>query len=227
MCYVSTFVQHTTKNYPVTLPSILLVDDHEIVFQGLKLILKTSSFKANISYCVNGDDCLRILRKQPYDLVILDINLPDTHVQNLLANLLREFGNIKILIFSTNPEELYAKPFLKIGAAGFVSKSAPSEEIVLAISQILSGKNYFSAALKEQLATDAIFGTKGNTFESLSGRELEVVNYLIQGLSNKEICNIMNLHSATIGTYKSKIFTKLNVDNVIALKELATLHGFE
>jgi|JI7StandDraft_1071085.scaffolds.fasta_scaffold11671_3 two-component system invasion response regulator UvrY len=207
--------------------SFLLVDDHEIVFNGLKLILQTSNIDASLSYCINGDQCIKLLRKQSFDLVILDINLPDTNILGLLDLVVREFKGQKVLIFSTNSEDMYAKRFLKAGALGFVSKTATSSEIVDAMTHIIDGKTFISAHLKEQLANDFIFGPKYNLFDSLSDREIEVTKYLIQGLSNKEICNITNLHSATIGTVKSRIFTKLNVKNIIALKELTSQQGFE
>ena len=130
----------------------------------------------------------------------------------------------KILIFSMSSEEMYAKRFLKLGAMGYLSKQESNEEFVKEVHTVLIGERYLSKFMVKAMTNDALNGQSGNVFEKLTSREFEIMTYFLRGLGSKEVSNITNLHSSTIGTYKFKIFDKLRVKNILELQELARVH---
>lgn len=179
----------------------------------------------DISACINGDECIELARKESFDLIILDVNLPDTDTYQLIHLLFNVNPSQKILMFSMSPEEMYAKRFLQLGVSGFVSKQASNEELIGAIEKVLSGERYLSDKMIELMTNDALTGQVGSVFDKLSKREFEIMTYFLNGYGSKEIANLTNLHSSTIGTYKFKIFNKINIKNILELQELATIHG--
>lgn len=208
--------------------SILVADDHQIVFSGIQLIMQTSGNNYDLSNCLNGDDCFAMLKQRSYDLVILDVNLPDTDTFQLIGLILTSFPKQKILIFSMSSELLYAKRFLKLGAMGFVSKQASNEEFVRAVASVLNGDLYISPFLSKLLAEDMVRGDRQpNIFERLTAREFEIMTYFLRGLGSKEIANVTNLHSSTVGTYKFKILEKLGAKNMLEVQELAKSNGLK
>lgn len=203
------------------LKSILVVDDHQIVFLGIQLIFQTSNLSYDLVECKNGDECIYQLRKRKFDLIILDINLPDTDTFQLVTLMKNHYPDQKILVFSMNSEEMYAKRFFQLGVNGFINKQAPNEEFKKAVLTILDGEKYISEKMLQLFAEDALNGHQSHIFEKLTSREFEIMTYFLQGYTSKEVCNITNLHASTIGTYKFRIFEKLKVKNILELQELS------
>ncbi len=161
-------------------------------------------------------------------MIIMDVNLPDTDTFQLIGLILLSFPNQKILIFSMSSEVLYAKRFLRLGALGFVSKQAPNEEFVQAVATVLNGDMYISPQMSKLFAQDMVKGSSNtNVFERLTAREFEIMSYFLRGLGSKEISNITNLHSSTIGTYKYRILEKLGVKNMLEVQDLAKINGIK
>jgi two-component system, NarL family, invasion response regulator UvrY len=202
---------------------ILLADDHSIVRSGIKLLIK-EDIQATIIESFDGHSSLAEIKKQDFDLVLLDINMPNTDTGTLISNILTIRPETKILIFSMNPEETFGKRYLMLGVKGFLSKEATDAEIKIAIKQVLDGKKYISKRLGQILTEEALGNKSENPFDMLSERELEVAKHLIKGASISQMTEILSLHTSSIGTYKSRIFEKLNVKNVIELNELARLY---
>jgi DNA-binding NarL/FixJ family response regulator len=123
-------------------------------------------------------------------------------------------------------QTLYGKSLIKAGAHGYLSKDAPMSEIQKAMATVLDGKKYISQELLAVLVDELANGEPTNPFLKLSQRETEMTTFLLQGLSVSEISSRVNLQTSTVGTYKSRIFEKLNVTNIIELKELAMLYHF-
>ena len=204
---------------------ILIVDDHSIVRTGIKVLVED---RLNITSdeASDGRTALERLKEKEYDVILLDINMPDTDCGTLLTTITRIAPETKVRIFSMNEEELFAKHYLKLGAKGFLSKKSSESEIILAIKQVINGKRYISREFAEMLG-DELSGIKThNPFNMLSERELTVVGYLMKGNKISTIGEIMNLHPSTIGTYRTRIFEKLNIKSLIDLTELARIYNF-
>jgi two-component system invasion response regulator UvrY len=204
---------------------ILIVDDHSVVRTGLGVMI-TNQLQTKADVAPDGKTAIKKIKEKNYDLVILDINIPDTDCGNLLSTVLSLRPDIKVLIFSMNNESLFALHYLKMGAMGFLSKNALDEEIINALQQVLKGKKYMSPELIDLLG-DNISGIKNvNPFHSLSERELRVTHHLLNGNNILEISQIMNLHTSTVGTYRTRIFEKLGIKNLVDLTELARVYHF-
>lgn len=203
---------------------ILIIDDHSIVRTGIKLLAK-EHLAVITDEAPDGKTALRKIKETKYDLLLLDINIPDTDCGKLLSTILTISPHTKVLIFSMNEEDLFARHYLKSGAKGFLSKKSSDAEIVKAIQQVLNGKRYISPQLAEFLGEDIAGNKHTNPFETLSERELSVVSHLLKGNSISAISEIMTLHPSTVGTYKTRIFEKLSIKSLIDLTELARIYN--
>ena len=205
---------------------ILLVDDHPIITDGLKLVIKNSIANCKTTVANDGDTAFEKIKHNNYDLIIMDVSLPNTDSLNTVSNILAIKPGSKILMFSMNPEETFAKRYLKMGAIGYLSKDAPLNEIKNAIESVLQNNRYISPGLKEKLAMDVLDNNnRENKFDKLSPREFEIVQHLVHGDSVSEISKMLNLHTSTIGTHKARIFEKLHCHNIVELATMAKVHN--
>jgi DNA-binding NarL/FixJ family response regulator len=205
--------------------NILVIDDHEVVRAGLKAFLENMILGSVVSVAWNSASALEKMREKEFDLVILDVNIPGTDSAILTSDLLALKPKTRILMFTMNAEEVYAKKYLQLGVKGYVNKSAPLSEVILAIKTVLENKKYMSTSLKEALAEAAIGKNSSNPFNNLSPREFQVFQYLIKGRTSAEIMSVLDLNASTVGTYKARVLKKLKCKNVIELNTLGRLHN--
>ncbi len=203
----------------------LLVDDHNVVRSGIMGLLLELFKPSEIDEASDGNSATEILKHNHYDLIMMDIQMPKTDTLGLMEYIHIKYPDAKVLIFSMSAEGIYAKRFLKAGAKGFLSKDAPLEEIKKAINLVLNNRKYISEALASTLAEESISETSGNPFNQLSPREFEIVSLLLSGQTISEISKLLNLQVSTIGTHKARLFSKLNVNNILELKEIATSYN--
>jgi two-component system invasion response regulator UvrY len=204
---------------------ILVIDDHEVVRAGLKALLEALMPHSRISEAWDAESAFAKIKEREYSMVILDINIPGTNSIELVIDILAMRPQMPILMFSMNAEEVYAKKYLQLGVKGYVSKNAPGSEILHAVKAVLEHNKYLSPALKNSLIDEVLGNRSANPFKDLSPRELQICQYLIKGRSSAEIISHLNLTSSTVGTFKARIFRKLNCRNVIELSKLAKLHN--
>lgn len=197
---------------------ILLVDDHAIVRQSLDYIIKTEFPKADCMEAQDGESCIELLKKKNFDLVILDMNLPDTDGITLTEWIRDRNPGQMIMFFSTSPTAVYAKKLYQMGIMGYLNKQATVNEIAKALRTILMQKQqYLDEEFKTILAQDFLQKSPANPIEKLSKRELSIAQLLANGKTFDEIAGQLNIESSTIRTYKARIFQKLDVN---------TLHEF-
>jgi len=207
------------------MPEFLLVDDHSIVRTGLKLLVQEFFAHSKIDEAYDGDSAFEKIKNNDYDLVVMDVNMPNTDSFGTLQTILAFKPSIKVIMFSMNDEDTYAKRYLKMGAMGYLRKDASGDEIIKAVSMVLNNKRYVSQELNEKLLTDLQSNHQSeNPFDKLSPREFEIVQHLAYGNSVAEISQKLNLHTSTIGTHKARIFEKLACKNIIELNNLAKVH---
>ena len=203
----------------------LLVDDHVVVRSGIKILLSDIYYPTEIHEAMNGNTAIDKLKTDEYDLILLDIQMPNTDTLGLMEYIHITYPKARVLMFSMSAENIYAKRFMKAGAYGFISKEAPLEEITKAINIILSGKKYISETLAERLAGGSFAGKSGNQFNELWPREFEIVSLLLDGKTVTDISHTLNIQTSTVGTHKARLFEKLGVENILQLKELATTYN--
>ena len=207
---------------------ILLADDHEVVREGLKTLIQNIIPHSVIEEAQDGDSAFKKITRNNYALIILDINMPATDSFGLVSNILAIKPKSKILIFSMNSEQIFAKKLLNLGALGYLSKYASEDEFRLAIKNVMSNKRYLSPSFTRTLAESALGKNPNNQnpFDLLSPRELEIIRHLIKGESVSQIGSCLNLNTSTIGTHKAKIFAKLCCNNIVEMNSLAAMHNF-
>lgn len=204
--------------------NVLLADDHPVIRAGLKIFIEKVITAPMIHEVCDADTAYEQIRNNEYALVILDATIAGIDSFTLVHDTLALKPDSKILMFSINNEDVYAKKYLQLGAKGYLSKDASETEIENAIVNVMNNKRYISASLMELIASNAIGKNPENPFHKLSPRELEIVKLLIRGASVTEISARLNLHSSTVGTYKARIFEKLNCRNVIDINSLARIY---
>ena len=204
--------------------SFLLIDDHEIIRSGVKNILIELFSPCDVFEAKDETTALEQLKLRAYDLIIMDIQMPDTDTGGLMNFINIKFPEAKVLIFSMTAENIYAKRYLKAGAMGFVTKSSGLTELKKAIEMVLNNQIYVTNNLFKQLVVDLGSNKTGDPFEKLSGREIEIVNLLTSGKSITEISEILSLAISTVGTYKARLFEKLKINNLVELVEMWRLY---
>lgn len=204
---------------------ILVADDHGIVRMGLIQVIKQLKPHAVLSEVEDYKSLYKLISKEKFDLAILDVNMPNGSLQEAIDFIKMEQPSLKILIFSSQDEQLYAIRYLKMGADGFLHKLSSNEKINQALNAMLEKGRFISEEVREAMIFDSL-GKRpvASPLETLSNRELQVANKLCEGLSLKEMSNQLNLHSSTISTYKNRVFEKLNINSIPELIEVLRVY---
>jgi two-component system invasion response regulator UvrY len=190
---------------------VLIADDHTVVREGLKEILKRTDEVALLDEAVNGSEALAKMGKYHYDLVILDISMPDKSGLDILQTMKDKNINTRILILSVHPMEQYAIRALKLGASGYLCKSSVYEELATAINTISNGGRYISPALAEKIIFNEKNGLDKSPHEKLSEREFQVMCLLAKGKSVKEIAAELFISDKTVSTHRMRLLEKMGL----------------
>jgi len=204
---------------------ILIADDHAIVRIGLKLIIGNGDQHIHIDEAFDGASIIEKLRAGNFDLLILDITMPDTESFSLSAYLLKEFPSLRIIIFTMSREPSFAIRFLKLGVHGYMLKESGETEIRSALRTVMDGKIYVGEWLTQIVSEEQIAPRKKTPFDTLSDRELEVTLQILQGNTMRKIAETLHLNRSTIGTHKTRVMKKLHISSTIELIDLARTHG--
>ncbi len=190
---------------------ILIADDHAIVREGVKQIVRTLPEVSQIDEACDGQEALTKMTKVEYDLVILDISMPEISGLDLLQRLKNRGNKARVLMLSFYPQEQYAVRAFKLGASGYLSKDSAFEELTMAIRKIAAGGKYVSAAFAEKLLFEEINPNLNTLHESLSEREFQVMIMLAKGISVTEIAAAIFLSDKTVATYRARIMEKMQL----------------
>jgi len=190
---------------------ILIIDDHAVLREGLKTLAGGIANVKHIDQASCGEAGLQLLKKNDYDLVILDLDMPDKNGLEILQYMQDFNVKCKTIVLSFHPEEHFASRVFNLGASGYISKNASYDEIKTAIRKVASGGKYIPPDYAERLA----FGNKNGALphESLSEREFHVMLYLAQGKSISEIKKVLNISDKTVSTYRARILEKMQLKN--------------
>jgi DNA-binding NarL/FixJ family response regulator len=203
---------------------VIIADDHPVVQKGLKEIIEEHFDDVEIDISSKGYDLLNKINNNDYDIVLLDISLPDINGLEVLREIKKKKRKIFVLMLSMYPEEQYAVRTLKAGANGYLTKKSASDELVLAVKKILSGRKYVSPAFAEKMMLDFESDTQTPPHENLSDRELQVLCMIGKGKAVKEIAGELHLSSNTVRTYRTRILEKIGVKGTSELIHYAIKH---
>lgn len=201
--------------------NILVVEDHFLVRMSMKIVLQELYSQASIDESESFDHALGRVRDHPYDLILLDIELPGGLGTTMVSKIRQLQSEVPILVCSGADEQRNALAFITAGANGFLSKTAEKPETIKAIVTVVKKSRYVSPAVQERLLDVVTYGnqkSKGlSGFKSLSGREREISEMLVAGKWVKEIAAHLDIQSNTVSTYKARIFEKMGVNNLVDL----------
>lgn len=205
---------------------VLVCDDHVIVRQGIKQILADAADITLAGEADSGPEAVRQVREavqgdEPIDVVLMDIAMPQRDGLDVLRQLKSEFPRLPVLMLSTYPDKQYAVRSLKLGASGYLNKSADSEQMIAAIRKVASGGLFITPTVAEHLAASVAAGpaqsAEAPLYERLSNREYQVFQLLAKGRSVSEIAQQLSLSSNTVSTYRTRILEKTQARNDVEL----------
>ncbi|NDP22072.1 MAG: response regulator transcription factor [Paludibacter sp.] len=200
---------------------VFIVDDHEIIREGLKKILKEESDLIVVGEAQNGEELLAKINDIDCDIMLLDMNMPGRNGLDLLGDIKNLRPKIHILVLSIHPEDKFALRTLKSGASGYLCKDTALDELVVAIRKVHTKGRYLSNTLAEQLAFDFMPEKDSLPHEQLSNREQEIMVMLASGKKVKDIAADLGLSISTVFTYRVRIFEKLKIKSNVELTHYA------
>jgi len=203
---------------------ILIADDHTIMREGLKRILEGESDIQVVAEAVDGLDALQKIRAGGMDMVVLDLSMPGRSGVDLIRQIKEEVPKLPILILTMHEEEQYAVRAIRAGASGYLTKESAGLELVNAIHKIAAGRPYISMAVAEQLAMNLMPSEVALPHKTLSDREFEIFQLLVQGKSLTDIADGLFLSVKTVSTHKTRILVKMRMKNLTELVQYAVEH---
>ena len=205
--------------------NVLLVDDHELVRTGIKRILDdVRGFKV-IGEAKTGEEAVQFCRQHAPNIVLMDMNMPGMGGLEATKKICRYCPDVKIIVLTVNCEDPFPSKVMQIGAHGFLTKGAGSDEMVRAIRCVHAGQRYIAPEIAQQIALAQVTGrTDENPIQSLSERELQIMLMITKGEKAQNIAERLNLSSKTVNSYRYRMFEKLNVGGDVELTHLAIRH---
>ncbi len=196
---------------------LLMVDDHTIVREGLKRVLNSACAQWRVTEAGTGFQALECLRRQRFDLAIVDLSMPGMSGLDLIRRIRAEHEGVRVLVLSMHAEEQYALRAFKAGANGYVTKDSAAAELVSAVRKVAAGGAFVSPGLAERVVQQLSNGTAAPRHAELSDRELEVLRRIVAGQRMTEIAHELHLSVKTVSTHKTRILDKLQLSNTAAL----------
>jgi DNA-binding NarL/FixJ family response regulator len=203
---------------------VVIADDHTLVREGLKQLLKAAGGIDVIGEARDGHDVLKAIRESDFDVLLLDMSMPGKSGMELIKQVKSEKPRLRILVLSMHQEHQYAVRAIKSGASGYLTKDSASAQLVSAIEKVAGGGAFISAEVAEQLALGAMPLSEGLPHTALSDREYQVFRMLVSGQAVTAIADELNLSVKTVSTHKARLMEKMGLDNQAELVRYAIRH---
>ncbi len=205
---------------------VLLVDDHDIVRTGIRLVVEKMPGIKIVGECRDGYEALAWVESEKPDVVLMDVNMPRMNGLEATKKITDIDPYVRIIILTIHAENPYPKQLLDAGAIGYLTKGCAAQELEESIKKVYAGQRYIGADIAQTMALSMLpGGQKESPFDGLTSREMEVMLLLVRGNKAKEIGHIMGLSDKTVATYKYRILEKLDIQNDIKLTHMAIRHG--
>ena len=203
---------------------VVLIDDHELVRTGFRMILQKQPDVQVCGEAGTAEEGLRLIRSKAPNIALVDVHMPGMSGIELTERVSRSKLPTHVIIVTVVDDTRFPKRLLDAGALGYLTKGCTAEELMEAVRQVAFGRRYLAPAVAQQLALATLDG-ESSPFDVLSSRELEVAMMLVRGKALTTIGEQLNLSPKTVSTYKQRLMEKLQVDHVISLAHLMTIHG--
>ncbi|UNY99105.1 response regulator transcription factor [Zhouia spongiae] len=200
---------------------VLVADNHPIIQKGIEAVLNNHKDIKIVGNVSSTTELFEFLSKKQADIVLMEMDIPEVNGITALRKIKQEYPNTKTLMFSSQPEDVYALSTIKAGAYGYLSKDADTDLLYEAISKVSNNGMFITNELAQRLAFDESTNKPRRFFRKLSTREIEVLKLLAAGKRNKFVAQELGLNEKTVSTYKARLMRKLNVDNLVDLLQQA------
>ncbi len=204
---------------------ILIADDHKIIRSGLIALFKSENEEMDISEASNGREVIKKLEKEIFDVVLMDIGMPELNGIEATEIIMKQKPDTKILVFSAYDKEKEVRKMLELGALGYVLKDDAPDELFEAIKAVSEGKQYLSRNVSNKLLNNLFLKNDGKReqvqADIISERELEVLRYICDGFTNKEIGEKLNISERTVDSHRRNLLQKTNCKNSAELVKYA------
>jgi DNA-binding NarL/FixJ family response regulator len=206
----------------------LIVDDHQVILDSLKLLFKTIENIEVVSTLNDSRNVLSFLDNQAVDIIISDLHMPYFSGIDLCLKLKNKYSKTKIILLTMAEDALHIREALRAGVHGYVLKKASKEELEKAIVQVMAGKKYYSEAVIEELASspdDDLNNNKAENIEKLTSREIEILKLITMEYSTSEIAEKLFISIPTVESHRGNLMKKLQVKSAIGMVKYALKHG--
>ena len=197
--------------------SVLLADDHSMVRQGLKQIIELEQDISVVAQASNGEEAIKLARQLKPDIILMDINMPGTNGLQAIKELKQDKHHYKIIVLTIHEDREYLFKTLQMGAEGYVLKDAEPSVLIEAIRNVNGGQSYIQANMTKELVKEfnrvTLHEKNKGEDNSLTVREVEVLELIAEGMINKEIARQLYISEKTVKNHVSNIFKKLNVSD--------------
>jgi two-component system response regulator NreC len=208
--------------------TILIVDDHKILRQGLRTLLAKEADMKVVAEAEDGRDAVRLVRELSPQVVIMDVGMPDLNGIEATRQILQESPETKVIALSMHSDRRFVTNMIKAGASGYLLKDSAFEELATAIRVVMARKTYLSHEIAHVVVQDYVQrGSKDNpsAFSVLSPREREVLQLMAEGKTNRQIAEILHVSLKTVETHRQQIMNKLEIHNIVELTKYAIREG--
>ena len=204
---------------------LLLVDDHALFRSGLRSILQGYADIDVAGEAETGEAAIEYVRKDPPDIVMMDVNMPGIGGIEATRKILRVNETVGVIAVTVLSEAPFPSQLLDAGARGFISKGCTADELVASIHAVRRGEHYLSADVARKISLASLVNRGGPALATLTARELQILMMITQGIANHDIADALYLSPKTVSTYRSRLYDKLGICNEIELTQFAIRHG--
>jgi DNA-binding NarL/FixJ family response regulator len=204
---------------------IMVADDHAIIRDGLKQIISFNPDMQVVGEAGSGDEVLQLLRKTPCDLLLTDLSMPGKNGVALIQQVKASHPKLAVLVLSMHQESQYAVQAIRAGAAGYITKSMASQQLIEGIRKVARGGTFISAAIAEKLVRQIQQPENELPHARLTPREFQIFQMLVEGRSVNEIADALSLSNKTVSTHKANIQQKMEIETTAGLVHYAMKHG--
>ena len=203
---------------------VVLIEDHGLVRTGYRMILQEAVDMEVVGEAEDGEAGLQLIRQQKPDVVVCDLHLPGLSGLDVTERVIKAQYGCNVVIVSMQTDGPMPRRLLDAGAKGYISKACPGEELLNAIRDVSRGKRYLGADIARNLAMAAVNGDS-SPFDQLMPREVAVARLLVRGSRGKDIAEQLSLSAKTVSTHKTRLYEKLEINDLASLTRLASRYG--
>jgi len=209
------------------MPKVLIADDHAIVRTGLRTLLKAEPSMEFVGEATGGYEAIKLVEETSPDVLLLDLSMPDLDGIAVTKQIKPRFPNVHILILTIHEDQAMLKEAIRSGASGYILKRAAESELISAINIIMRGDMYVDPAMMRDLLDETVSPSRiqDEIFESLTPRETEVLTYIVQGYTNRQIGEVLNISVRTVEGHRANLSGKLGLQSRVDLVRYAREHG--